>query len=174
MTDSHKAPIVKRLASEGLNTLDFFRGLRPYEWEQQIYMAGPGWTVRDILCHLLDAEQAFHHIITDVLRGGSGAPEGMDLDAYNERQVRGMSRLATPTLLESFARARMMTIDIVQKMQESDLERQGRHPFLGITTLEEMLKLIYRHTMIHQRDIRRALEADRPVDAPGQPEQGIG
>jgi len=62
----------------------------------------------------------------------------------------------------------------VQKMQESDLERKGRHPFLGITTLEEMLKLIYRHTMIHQRDIRRALEADRPVDAPDQPEKGIG
>lgn len=164
MSELSKGQIVKRLASEGLNTLDFFRTLRAYEWEQQVYLAGPGWTVREILCHLLDAEQGFHHIISDVLRGGSGAPEGFNLDAYNERQVRGMTRLAIPTLMESFSRARMTTIDLVQRMQESDLQRRGRHPYLGLVALEEMLKLIYRHAMIHQRDIRRAVEIGHPVD----------
>jgi hypothetical protein len=38
------------------------------------------------------------------------------------------------------------------------LEKTGRHPFLGVTTLREMIKMIYIHNQTHYRDLRRVLK----------------
>jgi len=42
----------------------------------------------------------------------------------------------------------------VESLDEADLAKEGRHPFLGETTVEEMIKLVYRHNQIHYRDMR--------------------
>ncbi len=165
MIDHRQSALVKRLANEGLKTLDFFRALSPEERSQPVYVAGSGWTPHDILCHLLSAEQGFHHLISDILLGGPGAPEDMDIDAFNEQQVRGMAGADFATALQALSQARVTTLEIVRTLRPGDLDRQGRHPLLGIVTLEQMLKLIYRHAMIHQRDIRRAIQQGSPVDA---------
>ena len=117
-----------------------------------------------MICHLLNAEQSFHHLISDILMGGPGAPEDMDLDAFNEQQVRSMHCADTAEIIKEFAQARVTTMEIVRAMSDDDFARQGRHPYFGITTIDKMLKLIYRHTMIHQRDIRRAIDQGQPVD----------
>jgi hypothetical protein len=41
-------------------------------------------------------------------------------------------------------------------MQDPDLAKLGRHPFLGITSLEDIIKMVYRHNQIHMREIRRS------------------
>ncbi|GAB4573577.1 MAG: hypothetical protein Kow0077_16390 [Anaerolineae bacterium] len=164
MKNERTAKYIRRLANEGLATLDFFRGLAPSDWQVQIYTAGSGWKVQQILFHLLNAEQAFHHLITDITRGGEGAPANMDLDAFNEQQVRGAFNYDPDTLIRQFSDARLNTIELLRTLSDEDLMRTGRHPFLGITTVEKMVQLIYRHVMIHQRDIRRALNNGGPVD----------
>ena len=165
MSKQRQDRIIKKLANEGLKTLDFFRGLELTDYAQQVYTDGAGWTVLHILCHILNAEQGFHHLISDILLGGPGAPEDLDIDAFNEARIQAMNCTNAEQLLRDLAQARMTTIEIVRKMQPADFDRQGRHPFLGVTTVEDMLKLIYRHVMIHQRDIRRAIDQARPVDA---------
>ncbi len=57
------------------------------------------------------------------------------------------------------------TIVLVESMKDNDLDREGRHPYFGFLALEKMLKLIYRHNMIHERDIRRAFHTGAPADA---------
>ncbi|MBN2470807.1 MAG: DinB family protein [Anaerolineae bacterium] len=151
----------QRLASEGLKTLDFFRSLTPEEWEQPIYTEASVWTTADILCHLLNAEQAFHHLLQDILHGGSGAPEHMDIDAFNEQQLEGARGQSIQATLDAFSKARVTTLEILREMTAADLDRVGRHPFLGVTTLDKMVQLIYRHTMLHQRDIRRVLDQQK-------------
>ena len=162
--DTRRDILVKRLASEGLKTLDFFRALHPEDWSRQVYTAGSGWTVSQILCHILNAEQGFHHLISDVLLGGPGAPEDLDIDVYNEERIRAMQCQDMESVLKAFSQARITTMEIVRRMTPDDFDRVGRHPYLGVTTLEAMLKLIYRHVMLHQRDIRRALDHGQPVD----------
>jgi hypothetical protein len=49
-------------------------------------------------------------------------------------------------------------------MSDEDLGREGRHPWLGWDKIGKFLKLVYRHNMIHQRDMRRALEEGQPAD----------
>lgn len=48
---------------------------------------------------------------------------------------------------------------LVASFTEEDLQKQGRHPFLGLTTLAEMVKMVYRHNQIHLRDLRKSLES---------------
>ena len=46
----------------------------------------------------------------------------------------------------------------VISLSDADLQKAGRHAFLGITTLAEMIKMVYRHNQIHYRDLRVALQ----------------
>lgn len=157
--------IVKRLANEGLKTLDFFRALEPEDWQQQVYSTGSNWTPREILCHLLDAEQGFQYLISDIRLGGPGLPAEMDVVSHNEQHVQAMQHMEPAALIAAFSQARVTTLEIVRSMSPADLALTGRHPFLGIATIEDIIKLLYRHNMIHQRDIRRAIAAGAPVDA---------
>jgi hypothetical protein len=45
----------------------------------------------------------------------------------------------------------------VSGIDENDLEKIGRHPYLGRTTLREMIKMVYLHNQIHYRDVKKVL-----------------
>ncbi len=68
-------------------------------------------------------------------------------------------------LLEALRVTRQDSIDLVATIAEADFARQGRHPFFGMMTIEDMFKLIYRHNMLHARDVRRVLETTTPGGA---------
>lgn len=152
-----KELIIKRLTSEGGAALAFFRGLEKEHWEGRIYSEGSQWTVRQVLCHFVSAEDGFLRLARDILSGGEGAPEGMDIDVFNEREVSAMDTRTPEGLLSEFERLRGETVTLVRAIDEADLDRVGRHPFFGRSSLEKLFKLIYRHNMIHLRDVRRVL-----------------
>ncbi len=151
------AILAERLQNEEVKTLEFFRNLNPMNWEQPIYSEGSQWTVRQILAHFVSAEKGIDRLIADVLDGGTGAPEDFDIDVYNERSVANFQDVTLEVLLEQFTQVRRQTIDLVARLDQPDLERIGRHPFLGLSPLVDIIKLIYRHNQIHQREIRKAL-----------------
>jgi hypothetical protein len=158
-----KDQIVKRLAEEGAKAAEFFRGLPPAAWEQQVYTTGGLWRVREVLCHFVSTEAVLAYYGRDILAGGPGAPEDLVIDEFNETQVGGMAEREPAGLIEEFEQRRTETVTMVQGMTESDFDRVGRHPWFGKAPLEDMLKLVYRHTMIHLRDVRRALETGQPA-----------
>lgn len=149
--------LLQRLDAESQRTIDFFRALTPSQWEQTLYSDGACWTVRGLLAHFVSAEGAFKMLIENVLAGGRGAPPGFDIDDFNQRQVAELSLEPPDKLLEQFARKRQANQELVRRLAPSDLFKTGRHPFLGETSLEEIIKLLYRHNQIHQRDVRRLL-----------------
>ncbi len=155
--------IRKRMREEGEKTLAFFRSLDPTAWEQQVYQTGSGWRVREVLAHFLSSERGFQQILDDVLRGGQGAPRDLDIDTYNESEVPAYADASPQDLLEGFQAARQDTVDRLAALSPEDLARVGYHPWFGEVPLKQMLKLIYRHNMIHLRDVRRALETGAPV-----------
>lgn len=151
--------IAARLAEQGAETVAFFKGLAPRQWEAPIYADPPVWTPHQVLAHFLSAERTYRDMIGEVLGGGQGMPEGFDIDAFNAREVAMLENLAPEELLAQFEGTRADVIALVRAMSDADLDREARHPFLGWDKVEKFLKLIYRHTMIHQRDMRRALES---------------
>ena len=155
--------ILKRLTEEGQKTAAFFAGLSPAGLEQQVYLTGPTWRARDILAHFVSAEQTLKFYGLQILAGGPGAPQDFVIDEYNAIEVAGLRDAAPADLRQRFAAARASTVDLVRGMADSDLDRVGRHPWFGNVPLEQMVKLIYRHNMLHERDVRRALESGQPV-----------
>jgi hypothetical protein len=147
--------LVERMRAEGEKTIDFFTAIPAEGWELTVYTDGSCWAVRQVLAHFVSTEEAFGRLIENILAGGSGAPEDFDINAYNERKVASLQAFTPPELLTQFQHLRQRNIEIVSKMDLSDLTRQGRHPFLGMTELVEIIKLLYRHNQIHQRDIRK-------------------
>lgn len=155
--------LTNRLASEAEKTIAFFSDLPQDAWKQQVYTTGSCWNVRQILAHFVATEHALTQLMGNALEGGSGVPSSFEIDAFNEQEVEALEKTEIPSLLDDFQRARSETIGWVQGLDPEDLERTGRHPWFGETELRKMLKLVYRHNMIHLRDIRKALAEHAPL-----------
>lgn len=149
--------LAERLRTDGEKTVQFFRGLAPHDWEAIVYGEGAAWQVRQVLAHFVSAEAANRQVVADIQKGGGGAPADFQIDQFNASEVERLLQATPGELLDAFTGLRQLTVELVGAMDESDLARTGRHPFFGVAPLEEIIKLIYRHTQIHLRDIRRSL-----------------
>jgi uncharacterized protein (TIGR03083 family) len=153
------AALAEKLREEGGKLADFLSGLGEYEWNVEVYTEGATWTVRSILAHLMTAERSFLPLFERIRQGGPGVAEDFSIDRYNARQQDKTRGLDPTVLLEAYRSTRDAMIALVQGLSAEELDQRGRHPYLGVTTLREMVKLVYLHSQIHYRDVRRALKA---------------
>jgi hypothetical protein len=147
--------LANRLADEGLRSQQFFGALSPAQWERALYTDGMQWTVRQVFAHFVITEVGIRSLMANILTGGDGAPQDFDLNAFNERQVTKWGVIPPDDLLARFGSERQATVEWVRGLAPGDLLKTGRHPWLGVAPLEEMIQLMYRHNQIHQRDIRK-------------------
>lgn len=150
--------LLKRLREEGDKTTALFASITADQWQLTLYTEGHTWHARDLLAHLFSTERNIQNLVRHVLAGGPGAPEDFDIDAFNHAEVTRLHSRSPADLLAEFASARADTLTLLETLAETDLDRRGRHPFLGETTLDDILKLLYRHTMLHGRDLRKVLD----------------
>ncbi|HUW15002.1 MAG TPA: DinB family protein [Anaerolineae bacterium] len=136
-------------------TLQFFAGLSSEQWQQVVYADPYLWTVRDLLAHFVSSEGALLELAQDVATGGEGAPEGFSYDSFNAREQERLRDCSAQDLLADLAAARQVTVEWVRTLAEADLDRVGRHPALGMVSLETMLTAIYGHQLLHMRDLMR-------------------
>jgi hypothetical protein len=149
--------LAARLKAEGEKVESFFKSLSAEDWERTIYTEGATWKVRDILAHFLTAERGFIRLFKDILAGGTGVGTDFNIDRYNSSQQKKTRDLPHQQLIDQFRSTRSEMIGFVESLSDADLLIQGRHPFLGVTTMGEMIKMIYRHNQIHYRDIRKLI-----------------
>jgi hypothetical protein len=144
-----------RLRDEGGKVRDFFMSLPENSWDDLVYSDGAQWSVRQLLAHIASAEISMGRLVNNIVAGGAGTPEDFDIDAYNDRKVRELDGKLPAELIGQFSDARHANAQTVSRLSQDDLGRTGRHPFLGVTTLSEIIKMIYRHNQIHLRDLRK-------------------
>lgn len=157
MTCQRCKHLTERLQSAHDSTQAFFAQLNPADWDQQIYTDGAAWSVRQVVAHFVMAEDGMARLVAGVVAGGEGVPEDFDLDSYNEYLAQKLAADSPEVLLQKFTAARQQTIEMVNRFDDADLDKLGRHPWLGMAAIEEIIKLMYRHNKIHQREIRAAL-----------------
>jgi hypothetical protein len=146
-----------RLKEEGDKTQVFFQALTPIQCEIVIYDEGRPWTIRQVLAHFVSTEMSLGLLIENILAGGEGAPENFDIERFNYSQVTKLGDASLKDLLIQFTQYRAKNIGMVLSMGDDDLARKGRHPFLGVVSIADIIKMIYRHNQIHLRDIKRTL-----------------
>jgi hypothetical protein len=147
--------LVDRLLDEGEKTRQFFEAIPAVNWDLQVYSDGGQWRIRQILAHFVTTEASLQKLVTNILDGGEGTPQDFDLNRFNESRVGRLEGTPPSELLANFYELRQRTAQLVAQIPPEDLQRTGRHPFLGVASLEEIIKLMYRHNQIHQRDIRK-------------------
>jgi len=153
--------LAHKLGSEGQKTEEFFRQLPEDAWQVQLYADGACWTVHEVLAHIVESEGSLLGLFRHISEGGEGVAKGFDIDQYNAMAVAEIAMVPIEELLVDFESRRGEMVNFVTGLDDADLERQGRHAFLGESSLYEMLRLQYLHVNLHIRDIRTALEEER-------------
>lgn len=119
---------------------------------------GEGWTIRETLTHLLNAEEDHARIIATVVRGDSDKlPQNLDLDRYNADRIETRGTLPLDALLEGMAAQRARTEALFNRLTPAEMDIAFRHPALGDTTVSKLFRIIGLHEKMHLQDIESAL-----------------
>lgn len=155
MEDPQK--LAQQLRKNGERASSFFSGLEDADWEKQVYADGHAWTVTQLFTHIVETEKDIPLLVKNILGGHIGVPEGFDIDDHNFHQVQDAGLSSGEKLVGLFRERREATISMVENLKMEDLNKRGRHPFLGETKVYEMLRLMSLHIQIHIRDVRKVI-----------------
>lgn len=157
---SELTDLAEKLKSEGERFAAIFAALTDAQWQADVYTEGTVWTVRNVLSHFVTSERGLVRLFEQIRAGGAGAADDFSIDRYNASQQEKTKELTPSKLLEQYKSVRADSVNWVLGLQEVDLEITGRHPFLGQTTIREMIKMLYLHNQIHYRDLKKALSGN--------------
>ncbi|MDD5467051.1 MAG: DinB family protein [Anaerolineales bacterium] len=157
MTSARLDSLVSRLEKGRLKTAELFNALTDEQWSQPLYTDPCAWDVRALLAHFLSSEVRLLQLAQDVARGGEGVGADFDLDEFNAEEQRLLEGKSPSELLEALDAARQATIAWVRSLQDEQLDCLGRHPALGVISLENNVLAIYGHQLMHARDLKARL-----------------
>ena len=149
--------LADKLNSEGEKFISLFAGLNDEQWISEVYTEGETWTIRNVLSHFVTSERGLVKLFERIRQTGEGSSEDFSIDRYNAAQQQKTKDVSPQELLEQYKAIRADSIAWTLSLAESDLEKQGRHPFLGMTTIREMIKMLYIHNQLHYRDMKKVL-----------------
>lgn len=149
--------LIAKLQKGRAKTLHILGALTPEQWARTVYQGPPAWDARALLVHFLSSEENLLELCQSVALGREGAPIGFDYDDFNAREQERLEGWTPQALLLALDEARRATLAWVATLDDSDLDRLGRHPALGEVTLDTMITAIYGHQLVHMRDLQAAL-----------------
>lgn len=150
--------LADKLKSEGEKFFSLFAGLTDDQWNAEVYTEGETWTIRNVLAHFVTSERGLVKLFEQIRLGGAGSSDDFSIDRYNASMQARTKGLSPQELLEQFKEVRDTSIAWTLSLSEADLEKQGRHPFLGMTSIREMIKMLYLHNQLHYRDMKKVLQ----------------
>jgi hypothetical protein len=155
---SEIAELAEKLKTEGDRMISVFSGIQDNQWNEQVYTEGTTWTVRNILSHFVTSERGLVKLFEQIRQGGAGTADDFSIDRYNAAMQERTKELAPQELLEQYKQVRANSVAWVSGLKEDELEIIGRHPFLQMTSIREMIKMLYIHNMTHIRDMKKAMK----------------
>lgn len=155
---SETSELAEKLKSEGEKMVVIFDGLADEKWQTEIYTEGATWTIRNVLSHFVTSERGLLKLFEKIRQGDAGSPDDFSIDRYNAAMQARTQGLTPQELLEQFKAIRAESVAWTSGLSEDDLQKRGRHPFLGVTTIREMIKMLYIHNLNHYRDMKKALK----------------
>jgi len=156
MSEIHE--LADKLTSEGEKFYSLFAGLRDDQWNLEVYTEDQTWTVRNVLAHFVTSERGLVKLFERIRAGGEGAAADFSIDRYNAAQQEKAKDISPQELLEQYKEVRSDSVAWTLSISDADLEKEGRHPYLGVTKIREMLKTLYVHNQLHYRDMKKVLK----------------
>lgn len=122
-------------------------------WDVQVYSDGAGWTVRELLIHLADADRGNNRQVMKYAVGEDVIPADFDLDRYNRRAVEKRAEMTPDEARQSLAGTRAELVAWLDTADEAMLDKEGRHATLRIVSVSELLDIMTAHERGHANDI---------------------
>jgi hypothetical protein len=115
------------------------------------------WSAFDIVGHLIIGERTdWMSRVRVILENGEARP----FDRFDRlAQSRESQNKSLEQLLDDFARLRRENLAALQalNLQPEDLSRRGRHPALGVVTLQQLLATWAVHDLTHVHQLSRVM-----------------
>jgi hypothetical protein len=115
------------------------------------------WSAFDIVGHLIVGERTdWMTRVRVILENGEARP----FDPFDRLAQSGESQnKSLEQLLDDFARLRQENLAALQtlNLQPEDLSRRGRHPALGVVTLQQLLATWAVHDLTHVHQLSRVM-----------------
>ena len=122
-------------------------------WEQVIYHDGANWTVRQLLIHLMVVDLGQANVVKGVAEGKNLIPEDYDLNRYNSSSVGKRQEMTVEQARESLAQSHASFIEWLNSIDDSVLDKEGRHAILQTMSVERMVNVMAQHESGHAQDI---------------------
>jgi hypothetical protein len=120
-----------------------------------------GWSIRDNLAHLVDAEHAHRRFVQALLEGRSVHLEGFDLDRWNEEHVARHAGQSVDEILDALRAEREETLILIVDIPPDAWDKRGDHPALGEVSVRQVIRTIGVHERMHLKEMRKLLKAQR-------------
>ena len=116
-----------------------------------------GWSARQIIHHIADSEaQSYVR-----LRRLVAEPEGVllvnvDEESWAKEAKLGYESAPVENAIAVYAAVRAGSLDVIKRLDESDVEKSGVHPESGKFTIEKWLVNYTKHSIDHGDQLIRA------------------
>jgi uncharacterized protein (TIGR03083 family) len=146
-------PVVELLREEWEAISDLGRVLEEREWDMPSEC--PGWTVRDVMSHMIGTERS---LLGDT---APHAPDAMpdhvhnDIGARNEAWVSARRSVPGPTVLEEFRAVTARRFEALRSLSSAGFDEVGPSP-LGPVPYREFMRVRVMDCWVHEQDIRVA------------------
>ncbi len=148
---------LKALLAEARAHLDATLDAAAARAEEQVYSDGLQWTVRQIAVHLADADRGHNNQVMAFAEGRELIPPDFDIERYNRRVTEKRADMTLAEARASLHESRAALNTWLDSIDESALDKVGRHASLRMMSVREVLKTVAAHERSHADDIRQAL-----------------
>jgi hypothetical protein len=117
-----------------------------------------GWSVRDALAHILDADSViYRERITRMV--DEDRPFIRSIDPTARVAERGYNRISVPDLLDALEESRAGTVAAARALSAAELGRAGQHDTAGEISVANLLHQWAYHDLMHLKQIAAILQA---------------
>jgi ribosomal 50S subunit-associated protein YjgA (DUF615 family) len=131
------------------------------EWD---FVPAPGkWSVRQIVCHLADAEMVGRMRFAQVIAEEAPVLRSYDQEAWAAKLDYHKRKFSQA--LETFRRVRGENYELLSGLDEAVFQRTGVHSERGPLTLLDLLRIYAEHAENHARQIKETRDAYKAARA---------
>lgn len=140
----------------------FFESIDEKNWDRIVYPTDSSepWQIQDIFSHLIISEESFLVLFNQMCAGREIIQNTINIDQFNAEHQKQFDSISKEEVINRFLVSRQNMIQFVMKISQKELSIVGDHPALGISKLEDMIKLIPIHDQMHMKDIKKILTSE--------------
>ena len=116
-----------------------------------------GWTARQIIHHVADSEAQSYARLRRLIAEPGTQIQGYDEAGWGENETLGYKELPVAPSLEVFKAVRQSSLEVVKRLELSQLDNAGIHTESGKYTLKTWLETYISHPLEHAAQIKSGL-----------------